>query len=190
MKKEIKIVGLSIAIEALTILTLYLCGNKLINYGIIFMTIDFVAIFYLIMYTYSSRDEDAIFESNLKRILKTYDAVLVSSNNIVNLEGKNIVVTDNIDDVIDAQIEIRKPVYYYKQTESCSFVLLDNETALVCTLKKNDEIVSPLEITLKELKIKQSMKEKNIEHSILEEIEKTTIVKLGRGKAYRVSPIK
>lgn len=190
MKREVKIVIQIIALMILILITLCLYLNKMYNYAIVVTPLAVVLLIATIIYIYSTRDEETLFKSNLNKILKTFDAVLVSSNNLIDLEGKNIVITDNIDDLIDAQLEIRKPVYYYKQTESCSFILLDTDTALVYTLKKNETVVTPLDIALKEIEIKKNIKEKNLDQSILEQIEKTTIVRLEKGKSYKISPIR
>lgn len=190
MKRETKIIIQLISILLLVLVTLYLYLNKLYNYAIVITPIDIILLITLIIYTYTTRDEETLFKSNLNKILKTFDAVLVNSTNLIDLEGKNIIITNNIDDLIDAQLEIRKPIFYYKQTESCSFMLLDTDNALVYTLKKNDSVITPLEIALKELEIKKNNREKNLDQSILEQIEKTTIVKLEKGKSYKISPIR
>jgi len=130
-----------------------------------------------------------IYESSVNAILNTYDSVLVKSNTPPNLEDRNIVTVMSIDDLIDAQMEIRKPICYLKQTESCSFVLLDDKEAYVYIEKLNEDVVSPLEIAIKECKIKNRNKEE-MDSEMLRDIEKTTVVKLSNQKSYKVSPIR
>ena len=91
--------------------------------------------------------------------------------------------------MIDAQLEIRKPICYYKQTESCSFVLLDDKEAYVYVEKLNPDVVSPVEIEINDIKLKQKNSE-DLDSEMLKDIEKTTIVKLSNKKSYKVSPIK
>ena len=90
--------------------------------------------------------------------------------------------------MVDAQLEIRKPICYYKQTESCSFVLLDDKEAYVYIEKLNQDVISPIEIEINEIKLKQKNSE-DLDSEMLKDIEKTTIVKLSNKKSYKVSPI-
>ena len=129
------------------------------------------------------------YESKIRMILNTYDSVLVKSNTTPNLEDRNIVMVMSIDDLIDAQMEIRKPICYLKQTESCSFVLLDDKEAYIYIEKLNEDITSPVEIAIRESKIKNKSKEE-MDSEMLRDIEKTTVVKLSNQKSYKVSPIR
>ena len=78
--------------------------------------------------------------------------------------GKNIIRVTNLEDLMDAQLELRKPIYYMIEGEdSCSFVLLDNTEACIYILKKNDEVESPLELIIAEGIGVSSIKLKTIE---------------------------
>ena len=91
-----------------------------------------------------------------------------------------------MDDLVDAQIEIRKPIYYMIEGEdSCSFVLLDNSEACIYILKQNENVTSPLELIINEYE-----KHNDIDASLLEDIERTTIIKLNNMKSFKVSPYK
>ena len=130
-----------------------------------------------------------MYENNIKNILNTFDSILVKSNTVPKLIGRNIILVEEMDDMVDAQLEIRKPICYYKQTESCSFVLLDDKEAYVYIEKLNNDVVSPIEIEIDEIKLKQKNSE-DLDSEMLKDIEKTTIVKLANKKSYKVSPIK
>ena len=124
-----------------------------------------------------------------RNILNTYDSILVKSNTIPSLEGRNVVNVEKMEDLVDAQLELRKPICYLKQTESCSFILLDEKEAFVYVEKLNDDVVTPVEIELKELKIKEKDKD-DMDSEMLKAIDKTTVVKLSNRKSYKVSPIR
>ena len=96
---------------------------------------------------------------------------------------------ESIDDLVDAQLEIRKPICYLKQTESCSFILLDEKEAYVYIEKLNEDVTSPIEIEIKEARL-QEKSEENIDSEMLKDIEKTTIIKLSNKKSYKVSPVR
>lgn len=186
MKREIKILILTICLFATIGGSVYLYMHNLNTYLIVVATLAVLIAIALIIFVFNTRNEEAIYKNNLKKILSYYDAVLVQSYNFPNLKGKNIIKITNIEDLIDAQIEIRKPIYYMIEGEdSCSFVLLDNNEACIFILKQNDQIESPLELIIAEYE-----KNNDIDESLLEDIEKTTIIKLNNMKSFKVSPYK
>ena len=85
------------------------------------------------------------YNKKIKKILKKYDAVLVKNQNIPRLYDKNIMVVSTIEDMINAQMEIRKPVYYFVNENSHSFFLLDGEEALVYIVKNDPTIMCVVE---------------------------------------------
>lgn len=131
-----------------------------------------------------NRSDDAIYESTLKKILKTYVAILIESEELPSIKGKNIVKITSIDNLINAQVEIRKPIYYKKEFDYCTFVLLDDKEALVYSLKRNDDVVCTIDNIILEEKINSSKEE------LLNGIENTTIIKLDNNKVYKISPVK
>lgn len=186
MKREIKILILILCLLASIGGAIYLYLHNMTTYLILAVAVVIIFSVILIMYIVNTRNEEAIYKNNLKKILNYYDAVLVQSYNFPNLKGKNIIRITNIEDLIDAQIEIRKPIYYMIEGEdSCSFVLLDNSEACVFILKQNEKVESPLELIMAEYE-----KYNDIDESLLEDIEKTTIIKLNGMKSFKVSPYK
>lgn len=184
MKRE-KLIILVVLIITSIIIDLLLIHQQLFSYFIVVTAALFILTIYLITYILENKDEESIYKSKLKRALKNYDAILVESQRFPDLKGKNIIRVTNMDDLIDAQIEIRKPIYYMIENEtSCSFVLLDTNEACVYILKQNEEIVSPLEQIIDEIEKK---KNNDDDSSLLEDIEKTTIIKL-KNKILKVSP--
>jgi len=186
MKRIIKITILIVALIASVIIGLYLYKNELQTYALISAAVALVLFITLITYTVNTRSEEAIYNSTLKKVLNNYDAILVESHNFPDLKGKNIIKVTNMEDLVDAQIEIRKPIYYMIEGEdSCSFVLIDNNEVCVFILKQNETVESPLELIMNEYE-----KNNNIDESLLEDIERTTIIKLNNMKSFKVSPYK
>ena len=184
MKRK-KLIILVVLIITSIIIDLLLIHQQLFSYFIVVTAALFILTIYLITYILENKDEESIYKSKLKKALKNYDAILVESQRFPELKGKNIIRVTNMDDLIDAQIEIRKPIYYMIENEtSCSFVLLDTNEACVYILKQNEEIVSPLEQIIDEIEKK---KNNDDDSSLLEDIEKTTIIKL-KNKTLKVSP--
>ena len=166
----------------------YLYTLDYAGYGIVCATASLILIVFGIIYILNSRNPIKIYESNVKNIINTFDSILVKSSTVPKLIGRNIILVDSIDDMVDAQLEIRKPICYYKQTESCSFVLLDDKEAYIYVEKLNQDVVSPIEIEINDIKLKQKGSE-DLDSEMLRDIEKTTIVKLSNKKSYKVSPI-
>ena len=185
MKKEY-ILGLLTLLSGVIFVSLIAKG--VYTYSIIFGTIFVILLILLgkeiLSKYYKSGDA---FTRKINNTLKTYDAILVRSN-IPDLKDHNIIVIDNFEDLVDAQVEIRKPIFFQKQTESCSFILLDQNNALIHIEKLSDNIISPLEIVLSDLA--KSRKKEDVDYSILKDIERTTIIKLENSKSYKVSPIR
>lgn len=85
------------------------------------------------------------YNKKTKKILKKYDSVLVKTKNIPRLYDKNIMVVSTMEDMINAQMEIRKPVYYFVNENSHSFFLLDGEEALVYIVKNDPTVMCVVE---------------------------------------------
>ena len=164
---------------------------KYILYGYCILSITLGIVFLLlgISNLLKGQSPEKKYDSEIKDILKTFDSILVKSSEIPNLDNRNIIVVESIDDLVDAQLEIRKPICYLKQTESCSFVLLDDKEAYIYVAKINENILSPIEIVIKESKIKSKNREE-MDSEMLRDIEKTTIVKLSNKKSYKISPVR
>ena len=168
---------------------LYSSESDFQGYWYICAAVGVVALGFGIKYIFDNSSPTKAYESNVRNILNTFDSILVQSNAVPKLEGRNIINVETIDDLVDAQLEIRKPICYYKQSESCSFALLDDKEAYIYIEKLNPDVVSPLEIEIKENKIKNKSQEE-MDSEMLRDIEKTTIVKLSNKKSYKVSPIR
>ncbi len=187
MEKRENVILLVVIELILLLITGLLFFNHLTMYTIFFATFSVVMLIFILLYMFNNKDEKSIYLSKLKNIMKTYDSVLVSSEELPNLKGKNILMVSSLEDFIDAQAEIRKPIYYKRDVDSCSFVIVDNKEACVHILKTNKDIISPLETKIEEL-VKENNK-KPRKKSLLENIEKTTIIKLDNLRSYKVSPV-
>ena len=189
MKENLK--GIAFILVALIALgaAYYLYTIDFVGYAIVCGTLAVILVVFGIKYIVNGGDPEKVYEANIKNILNTFDSILVKSNQIPKLVGRNIIIVEDIDDMIDAQLEIRKPICYYKQTESCSFILLDDKEAYIYVDKIRPDIVSPVEIEIEDIKRKQKNSE-DLDSEMLKDIEKTTIVKLSNKKSYKVSPIR
>lgn len=189
MKESIKGLLLIICAIGLGILGYFLINSAYKGYSILCFTVLALSLIIGIKFMLDGTDPAKAYESKIKTIINTFDSILVKSSTVPKLTGRNIIVVEEIDDMIDAQLEIRKPICYYKQTESCSFVLLDDKEAYIYVEKVNPNVISPIEIEINEITLKQKNSDE-MDSEMLKDIERTTIVKLSNKKSYKVSPIK
>ena len=185
--KGLMIIGGGVVIG---VLGYFLYGNaNYSSYSVLCFTVAVIAIAVGAYLSLQSSDPTKQYQSKVRNILNTYDSILVKSNTAPSLDDRNVVQVLSMDDLVDAQLELRKPICYIKQTESCSFVLLDEKEAYIYIEKLNDKVISPVEIEIKEAEIKAKGKE-DMDSEMLKNIEKTTIVKLSNKKSYKVSPVR
>lgn len=189
MKRSSKIIGLGILFILSLIVLGVLLSKNLTSYVIVVGTIALILFITLIIVIVGSRSEESIYKSELNKIFKTYDAILVKSSVIPDLDDRNIIIVETMDDLVNAQVEIRKPIFYKQQVSCCSFFLLDDKDACTYVLKLNDTIESDLDILIKEKKYKKK-KEIDDDYSVLKNIDKTSIIMLENSKSFKVSPIR
>lgn len=184
-KKGFLIIILAFVVMGISFL---LYKNNLVGYSIFTIAIAVVLFLFGIYIIINFSSPTKIYNSNVKYILNTFDSILVQSSSVPNFEDRNIIEVQSMDDLIDAQLEIRKPICYMKQTESCSFVLLDEKEAYVYVEKLNKDVISPVEIAIDEIRHKKTNEQMDSE--MLRDIDKTTIIKLSNKKSYKVSPVR
>ncbi len=164
------------------------------KYTIVLVVIGLILLVATIICLLDEKDEDSLYSSTLKNILKTYESILVRTKNIPELKSKKVLILPNIDEMANAQIELKKPIYYYREEECTSFFITTTDEVLLYINKLNEDIVSTTEILLKEIEEEEKRAEVNNNNaSLLEGIEKTTIIRingLNEYKTYKVSPIR
>lgn len=78
------------------------------------------------------------YELELKKILSTYDSIIVNTENDLDLEKYNIIEVESFEELIDAHSEIRMPINYYHTDYDSTFILLSDKTAWKYVLKKRN----------------------------------------------------
>ena len=189
MKKYLNGILFVVGAIVLVVVGIVISKTDYAGYSVLCYTLAAVAVVLGVSSLFTSSSPTKLYDSKVRNLLNTYDSILLKSNTIPSLEGRNVVHVEKMEDLVDAQLELRKPICYLKQTESCSFVLLDEKEAYVYVEKLNDDVVSPVEIELNNLRIKEKDKD-DMDSEMLKGIEKTTIVKLSNRKSYKVSPVR
>ena len=134
--------------------TIILIYFQLYNYSIITGSFTFVLIILLIIDSLRSKSPRIKYENSVKDILNTYDGILVEVKNIPDLKDKNILLVKNMEELIDAQAEIKKPIYFYKEASDCIFLLIDMDEVCIFIYRLNHSIQTAVDsiIELKEKK--------------------------------------
>ena len=151
MKKGIKSIILLLLLFITISSSIVLYMAELYEYLIIDISVLLIVLVLLLLHIFKKTDDFSIYNSNLKKMLKRYDTILVETSTIPDLDGKNVMIITNIEDLIDASVEIRKPIYYKKEKTYCNFILLDNQDVSIYLLKLYDR-ETPIEKFIKDKK--------------------------------------
>ncbi len=184
-KKTITICSF-IALIVLAVVIIITLVNKLFGFSIILGTLFIVLTIFLGIYLKETPDEYTTFIKNKRRILRTYNSIIVEVESIPNIAGKNIIKVKTIEDLVDAQLELREPIYYKNDNDSCFFILLHYNEACIYILKLNEDVISPTEQSIRYMKEEPE----NKKESLLENVENTIVYKLDELRSFKISPVR
>ncbi len=189
--KKVLIVCVIAALVILAVAIIITLFTHLISFSIILVTLFIILSVCLSIYMKESPDEYSVFIKEKRRILKTYDSVIVEVETLPNIAGKNIIKVKTFDDLVDAQLELREPIYYKNDNDSCFFLLLHYNEACVFILRINDDTISPTEQSIRFMKPdKKAEDDKSDYETMLENLENTVVYKLDELRSYKISPIR
>lgn len=184
-KKTITICSI-LALIILAVVIVITFATNLSGFGLILSALFIILTICLGFYLREAPDEYTAFIKNKKRILRTYDSIIVEVEDIPNIAGKNIIKVKTIEDLVDAQLELREPIYYKNDNDSCFFILLHYNEACIYILKMNEDVVSPTEQSIRYMKEDKDSRNENI----LEDVENTIVYKLDELRSFKISPIR
>ena len=107
--------------------------------GLCILLIVVLLMYMIVIYTNDLKKE-SLYSRTLKKLITTYDNILVSVQKLPDTKGLNIVNVTAFDDLVDAQSEVRLPINYKEDTKkkTTKFILIRNDMAWVYTLKEGD----------------------------------------------------
>lgn len=187
MTRAVKLSLLSIIGTIFVFATIILLSTKFASYAILTATVAVILVSYTIIYYNDTKDHYTMYKNKLRKLINTYDSVLVKSEKLPDMEKHNVIRVASMEDLVYAQMVIKKPIYFYEDERSCSFILIDNPEVCVYILKADPESICSTEIIIEEIR-KQPEQKVDFDHAILADIENTTIIKLDNKKTYKVSP--
>lgn len=192
MKKRIVVGVLTFIFIVSLILSMYFILDKNMALFMGWFVICVFCFVCTVSYISYNKNMNENFESNVNNILRLYDSILIKSGKYPDLENKKINRLNSIEELIDTQLEIKKPIYYIKQVTTCSFILLNNKEAYVYIMKRSPDDVAALDIIIKDLEIlkKQEERRRSASADLLDNIDRTTIIKMSNTRKFKVSPIR
>lgn len=186
MNRENVLITFVVAIVLEIVMILFLYFSDLGVYNLFVIVLLVITVVSLMIYYKSTQSADSIYESYLKKILKTFDSILVKVIEIPSFEGKRIIRVAGLEDLMDAQAEIRKPITFFEEDNGTSFILLDDNEAYIYVLKKKN-----VDLLIDEHIRNYKLENRKTDYSeLFDEIDKTMIVMINNEKAYKVSPIR
>lgn len=188
MNNNRKVILIYIITVVMFFVSFLLLFNDIMNYFIISIATTLVLFVQSCYIVFSKKDEKGLYYSRIKKILKTYDSILVYSNDKFEYDDENIIFVKKFDNLLVAQEELSKPILYIDEGESSVFLLKDDKEVLVYVDKINNNIDSKCENRLKYL-LENKEKDEDVDSNILEQLDKTTIIQLKNNKVYKVSPL-
>ena len=152
MNNKYKLIILVLLLVLLIGIDLGLFYYKLFEYLIVLGVVTIVLIIFIMLEIKKSKmDANKKYIYLLKRTLKIYNPVLVETKNFPETKNKSVLKVGDMNDLVNAQYEIKKPIYYIKGDDSTVFYLIDNDVILVYFIKIYDDVLSSLEIKLDNL---------------------------------------
>ena len=111
-----------------------------VSHGIMFWVIAVVlGINFLITYNNNVKKEN-IFDRKVKKILSAYDSVIVRIEKVPVLKDMNVVEVSTMDELIDAQNEMRLPINFIedKKRKVARFFIIKNNVVWIYALREGD----------------------------------------------------
>ena len=147
MLKNKKMIIYGLLVLNMVILSIFLIVLHLYEYLILSGVLLGVLVFLLVKeFNRDSQTDESKYEGQVNRLIKTYNPILVNTNTFPNLSGKSVMPVAQFDDLVNAQAEVRKPIYYVKGKDSTAFYLLNDEMFLIYYVKVNGNEKSELEL--------------------------------------------
>ena len=126
---------------------------------------------------------NGLFNEYIKSIIENNENILVEINKFPDMKGKEIYRTQTVQDLLNLETSVKKPIYYTYNNDSYDFILLDNKKVYINTIRKNKGVISCLDLYLSELNNKKN------EYNLIEDLDKTTVIKIDKDKEYIVYPL-
>lgn len=105
-------------------------------------SVSFLAGLYILGYAIfkivRSLEKISLYNKELRKILKTYDGIIVNVNKLPNNDGTNMIEVNSFNELLDAHGEIRQPISYYETHKKAIFQLINGNVVWRYVLRDKD----------------------------------------------------
>lgn len=109
---------------------------KIISICLFFLGI--ILISYSVFKLVRSFEKISSYNKELKKILKTYDGIIVNVKTFSNYGVSNVIKVNSFSELLDAHSEIRQPITFYETNKKAVFSLINNNVLWKYVLKDLD----------------------------------------------------
>ena len=95
-----------------------------------------IVCFILLIYITNVKKNINRYESELKKILNTYDGIIVNTKKLPDLTGYNVISVSSFNELLDAHSEVRMPINFFKGEYKSYFILLSEKSAWKYTMSR------------------------------------------------------
>lgn len=103
--------------------------NTIKYFGIVCFSLAFILVLFIIILLIRKSRLESKFNKKLKKILKTYDNIIVNTDKEPDIKKLNVVNVLTFEELIDAHGEVRKPINYILSKNKASFILISDGMA-------------------------------------------------------------
>ena len=102
------------------------------------LLIGLVLLCFAIFKIVRSLEKISLYNKELRKILKTYDGIIVSVKELPNRDTANVIDVDSFNELLDAHGEIRQPISYYETRKRATFILINGNVMWRYILRDRD----------------------------------------------------
>ena len=88
-----------------------------------------ILLLYVVLILVKKGEKESKYAKEIRKILKTYDSIIVNSIDSLNEDLFNIIDVDNFNELIDAHGEVRQPINYIRHKTYSEFILINDKMA-------------------------------------------------------------
>lgn len=85
-----------------------------------------------------SLEKISLYNKELRKILKTYDGIIVNVKKLPNRDNYNVIDVNSFNELLDAHGEIRQPISYYESRKKAVFILINGNVMWRYVLRDRD----------------------------------------------------
>ena len=95
-----------------------------------------IVFFILLFYIEKIKKNMNKYESELKKILNTYDSIIVNIKQLPDISNFNVISVSSFEELLDAHGELRVPINYFKSSYKSYFILISEKTVWMYVMKR------------------------------------------------------